>query len=172
MEPRIPTFDECRDQIISFWKQQQAFELAEAEAAQLVESMNDQRGKTLSEAYPERTAKTGEFTWFSNVGRPAISSVIGVENSGDDFMTTAFGLGKLEVGEAANSNRDTVYVVQRVSDEQSIDEIAMDYMENQFFKFKQIPTQVRDTASWYGNQMNLDWNAEFVKQMGLEYVGY
>lgn len=171
-EPRIPSFDECRDDIIALWKQQQAFDLAQAEASRLAESMSDQRAKKLSAVFPDRTVKTGEFTWFSNYGRPAISSVIGVSSPGDDFMSTAFGLGKLETDHSSNGSRDTVYVVQRVSEEQPIDEVATDYMENQFFKFKQIPTQVRDTATWYGNQMNLDWNAEFVEEMGLEYVGY
>jgi hypothetical protein len=171
-EPKIPSFDECRDEIIAFWKQRQAFSLSEAEANRLAESISEKRDRKLSEEYPDRTVKTGEFTWFSNYGRPAISSVIGVSNPGDDFMSTAFGLGELEADTCSNSSRDTVYVIQRISADQPIDEVATDYMENQFFKFKQIPTQVRDTANWYGNQMNLDWNGEFVEEMGLEYVSY
>jgi len=171
-EPRIPTFDECRDDIVTFSKRQMAYELACAEAKRLAESMKDERGKKLSDVHTERTIKTGEFAWFTNLRRPAISSVIGVAGPSDEFMSTAFGLTKLEAGSSPNQSRDTVYVIQRISDEKPIDEIATDYIENQFFKFKRTPAQVRDTAAWYGEQMNLDWNAKFVEQMGLEYIGY
>lgn len=170
--PRVPTFDECRDDIVAFCNQQKAYELASAEAERLANSMKDERGKKLSDLHGERTIKTGEFTWFSNLRRPAISSVIGVAGPSDEFMSTAFGLTKLEAGTSPNLGRDTVYVIQRISDEKPIDEVATDYIENQFFKFKRTPAQVRDTAAWYGEQMNLDWNAKFVDQMGLEYIGY
>ena len=81
-------------------------------------------------------------------------------------------LTKLEAGTSPNTSRDTVYVIQRTSDEKPIEEVATDYIENQFFKFKRIPAQVRDTAAWYRQQMTLDWNSQFVDEMDLEYVGY
>ena len=171
-EPTIPSFDDCREEIVAFAKQRKAYELAQAEADRLAESMKAKRGEKLSDVYPERTVKTGEFTWFSNRGRPAISPVIGVAGASDEFMNTAFGLTKLETGTSPNVSRDTVYVIQRISDEKPIDEVATDFIENQFFKFKRIPPQVRDTAAWYRQQMTLDWNDEFVNEMGLEYVGY
>ena len=171
-EPVIPSFDECRDEVVAFSKQQAAYELAQKKAESLVEAMNKDRGKKLSDLHADRTIKTGEFTWFSNRGQPAISPVIGVSNASDEFMSTAFGLTKLETGISSNSSRDTVYVIQRVSDEKPVDEVATDYIENQFFKFKRTPPQVRNTAAWYGRQSALDWNDKFVDQMGLEYIGY
>ena len=171
-QPRVPTFEECRDQIVAFWSNQKALELAQEEAQRLVDSMDDKRGDLLSDVYPDRTFPTGEFTWFSNYGRPAISNVVGVSNPGDDFMKTVFGLERYGVSSSVNASRDTVYVVQRVSEERGVDEVAKDYMENQYFKFKTIPTQVRDTAAWYRREMQLDWADGFAEEMDYNMVGY
>lgn len=171
-DPVVPSFDECRDEVVAFSKQQSAYELAQKEAERLAGTMKDERGKKLSDLHADRAVKTGEFTWFSNRGQPAISSVIGVSNASDEFMSTAFGLTKLDTGVSPNASRDTVYVIQRISDEKPVDEVATDYIENQFFKFKKTPPQVRNTAAWYGRQMTLDWNDKFVDQMDLEYIGY
>lgn len=172
-EPTVPSFEDCRDEIVAFSNQQKAYELAQEEASQLAESMKNKRDKKLSDEYADRAIKTGEFTWFSNRGGgPAISPVIGVSGASDEFMSTAFGLTELETGISPSANRDTVYVIQRISDEKPIDEVATDFIENQFFKFKRMPAQVRNTAAWYRQQTTLDWNDQFVDQMGLEYVGY
>lgn len=172
-EPTIPAFEDCRDEVVAFSKQRKAYELAQEEAERLAESMKSKRDKKLSDEYPDQAIKTGEFTWFSNRGgSPAISPVIGVSGASDEFMSTAFGLTKLETGISPNAGRDTVYVIQRISDEKPIDEVATDFIENQFFKFKRTPPQVRNTAAWYRQQMTLDWNDQFVDQMDLEYVGY
>ena len=60
--------------------------------------MKEEREKKLSDVYPERTVKTGEFTWFSNFGRPAISTVIGVSGASDEFMSMAFGFDEVGSG--------------------------------------------------------------------------
>ncbi len=169
-ETRIPTLEEAEPQIIKFWKKQKALELALAEAESIKTKVNDASGKKMSELYSERVFQTGAFTWFSNFGSTRYSTPIGVNAAGEEFMKTAFSLPILKSGVAANEPRDTVYVIQSMSESKSVEEIGMDYLENQFFKFKRIPNEVQRVSQLYFQEFNLKWNQEFQDTMGLKFM--
>ena len=58
-----------------------------------------------------------------------------------------------------------------LSDRQTVDEIGTDYLQNQFFKFKQIPRDIQNVSRWYGQELAFDWNQEFTDSMGLKFMG-
>ena len=169
-DARSPELDECKEEIIKFWKSRKAIELAQAEAQKIVDKVKGE-GKLLSDLYAERATSTGEFSWFNNFGRPAIGTPANVTDPGDEFMQTAFGLAKSEVGMSPNRSKDTIYVIQMVSERKTIDELGSDYLNNQFFRFKQVPGDVKAVSSYYGRELNYDWNQEFTDEMGLKFMG-
>ena len=58
---RVPELSECRDQIVKFWKLQEARKLAMAEAESIQKKVNEQRDKKMTEIYPEQALETGAF---------------------------------------------------------------------------------------------------------------
>ena len=169
-ESRIPTFEECKDDVEAFWKRKRAFELAKADAEAIMTKVNDARTKKLSELYNERVFQTGAFSWFNNFGSVQLARPAGVSEPGNEFMSTAFSLGKLQAGVAANEPKDKIYVVQSINGTQSPEEIGMDYLKNQLFKYKAIPNEVQRVSQWYGRELNFDWNDEFKETMNLKYI--
>ena len=169
-ESRIPEYSECEEEVIKFWKKQKAYEMALAEADSIKQKVNEARVKKMSELYFERVFSTGAFSWFNNFGRVALSQPTGVTNAGDQFMQTAFSLEKMEAGIAPNQSRDKIYVIQSSTGPQAMAEIGQDYLQNQLFKFKTVPADIRQVSQWYGRELNMDWSEEFVKDMDLKYV--
>jgi hypothetical protein len=169
VDVRIPDFEESKDQIKEYWKHQQAVELAKKAAQTMAEKAN-QTGDKLTALYSDTAAPTGEFTWF----RPGRSSQavygmpFGIEQPGEEFMETAFSLADGKAGVAANEPRDTVYVIQRITPEASLAELGKTYLNEQYFRFKRVPTDVMGAAQHYARELDLDWNQEFVKSMGLK----
>ena len=169
-DARSPTLEECKDEITKFWKSRKAVELAKAEAQKIVDNVKTQ-GKPLTELYAERATSTGEFSWFNNFGRLTIGTPANVTDPGDEFMSTAFELKKSGVGMSPNRSKDTIYVIQMVSDRKTVDELGSDYLNNQFFRFKQVPNDVKAVSSYYGRELNYDWNQQFSDEMGLKFMG-
>ena len=169
-DTRIPSFEECRPEVEKFWRSQKALSLAMAEAETIKKNVNDTGNKKLSELYFERAFPTGAFTWFTNMGSTRYGSPMGVTGAGDEFMATAFSLAELEAGMARNERKDTVYVVQAITDSKGVEEVGTDYLQNQYFKYKKIPIEVRRVSQLYFQQLNLDWNEEFQEAMGLKFL--
>ena len=71
---------------------------------------------------------------------------------------------------ARNERKDTVYVVQAITDSKGVEEVGTDYLQNQYFKYKKIPNEVRRVSQLYFQQLNLDWNEEFQEAMGLKFL--
>ncbi len=171
-DARIPELDEVKSEVVQFWKKQKAFDKALQEAEQIAASLNEKPGETLVGKYPEKGLQTGEFTWFNTASnQPAISVPIGVTQPGDEFMKAVFSLDQYQAAATFNYVRDTVYVVQMMTEKATVAETGQDYLENRFFKFKSIPNDVRKVSQWYGQEINIDWNEEFTKSMGLEFLG-
>ena len=169
-ETRVPSLDEAKPEVLKFWKNKKALEMAMAEAESIKEKVKAESGKKLSDLFAERALQTGAFTWFSSFGSTRYSSPIGVNNAGEDFMETAFGLAQFEVGVAANETKDTIYVVQAVSEARNIEEVGAEYLETQYFKFKRIPNEVQQVAQIYFQEFNYTWNQEFQDTMELKFV--
>ncbi|MFK7767932.1 MAG: hypothetical protein AB8B55_11980 [Mariniblastus sp.] len=170
-ETRIPSFAECKPAIEKFWKKNKAYELAMADAEKIKDELNNVRGKKMSEVKDgERVFQTGAFTWFSSIGRTVYSNPTSVDNAGEEFMKTAFSLEELQSGVAGNMSRDTIYVVQSLTGPREASETGLDYLENQFFKYKRIPTEVLRASQVYGRELNLTWNEELQKTMSFKYI--
>ena len=166
---RIPNFDESTEKIKKYWKYQQAVDLAKQAAEKMAADAKAQ-GKKLTEIFPETAAPTGEFTWF-RPGRSATAIFgmpFGIDNPGEEFMETAFSLKNGENGVAANSTRDTIYVIQRTSPAISLAELGDEYLDKQYFRFKRTPTDVMGAAQHYAQELEYDWREEFVKSMELK----
>jgi hypothetical protein len=168
-ESRIPTLDEARPDVEKFWKQQKAFDLAMAEAESIKTKMAADSPQKMSSLYPVRAIQTGAFTWFGANGR--YSSPIGVTAPGEKFMETAFSLSQNEVGVAPNELRNTIYVIQAVVPAQPVAIVGNDYLDKQFFTFKQIPNEVLIAAQRYGLTASFDWrNKELEETLEFKYI--
>ena len=171
-DARIPELKEVKDKVILYWKQQKALEAAMADAESIAREINDSNQQTLVGKFPEKAVSTGEFTWFSMAGgEPRISSPNGTTDVGQEFMKTAFSLAQYKAGAAPNLPRDSVYVIQLLSAKTPLADMGTEYLKDRFFKFKTIPTDVRNISMWYTIDLYRDWNAEFAEGMDLELVG-
>ena len=167
-EPHVAEFANCKEEVVEFWKKQQALELAKKEADSIRDKVNDDRKSKMSELYPDRALPTGQFSWFDTM-RGGFSTPGNVEKPSDEFMKTAFSLVKLEAGVAPDLNRDTVYVIQSISGNRPVEEIGADYLQNQFMKFKRIPSDVGGPAYYYNRQEQGKAAEELQKELGFEY---
>ena len=165
----IAEFSDAKDKVTDYWKHQKAIELAEKAAADMAEKANSAAEK-LTALYPETAAPTGEFTWF-RPGRGATATFgmpFGVDQPGDAFMQTAFSLENGKTGFAANESRDTIFVIQRITDGGSLFDLGEEFLDKQYFRFKRVPTDVMGAAQHYAQELEYDWRDEFVKSMELK----
>ena len=102
-KPRVGDFEECKEQVVKFWKKREALKLAKEEAESISKKVNDVRKSKMSELYPERTLTTGQFSWFDTVRGGILSRPGNVDRPSDEFMATAFSLVELEAGVAVDS---------------------------------------------------------------------
>lgn len=172
-DARVPELKEAKGDVIRFWKQNRAFEAAMNEAQEIADKINNSTdNQTLAALYPAKAVSTGEFSWFNTVGgQPRISSPVGTLDVGEVFMNAAFSLGQYEAAAAPNATRENVYVIQLMSAKATIAETGQDYLENRYFKFKTIPSDVRNISMYYTQDLYNDWQKEFFDRMDLELVG-
>ena len=167
-EVRIPEFEESKDQIVKYWKHQKAVELARKAAEAMAAKASP--SQKLTSIFPTTASPTGEFTWF-RPGRGAMAiygTPIKVDRPGEEFMKTAFSLAEGEASVAANESRDIIYVLQRITPAIPVADIGQEYLDDQFFRFKRIPTGVMGAAQHYAQEIEFDWRDEFVKSMELK----
>ncbi len=166
-ESKVPTLEECKDEIINYWRQQQAIEAARKAAEEIAAKVS--KDNKLSSIDPAKTIQTGEFTWFQPRDRRAVlSNPIGVDSPSEDFMETAFSLGDGEAGVAVDGSGETIFVIQSLSPKTSMAEVGDDFLKNQLFRFQRLPPDVGLVSDHYFRQKTLDWNREYVDSMGFE----
>ena len=169
-KPRVADFDECKEQVMTFWKKGKALELAQEEAKSISNKVNDVRKSKMSELYPDRALPTGQFSWFDTTARGGILSRPGnVDLPSDDFMETAFSLVELEAGVAIDRSRDTVYVIQSTSGSRPVEELGADYLQNRFMNFKRVPREVNNAAVYYSRREQGKAGEALRKELGFEY---
>ncbi len=166
----VPKFEECQVELEKFWKSKRAIELAKAEAKKIADTVNGQQ-KTLKELYGERVSATGEFSWFSTFGNTLYGQPEGVDGAGQKFMEATFALGKMQAAAAVNESQSIVYVVQMLSERQSIATAGTEFVEKKYLPAKRIPADISSLSQVYFSQINLDWNQELVDEMGLKIYG-
>jgi len=168
-ETEIPKLEDCKEEIIKFYRQKKAFEKAK-EAAQAIAAQASV-DKQLTAIDPDKAGPTGEFSWFQVRGRRTVfSQPIGVELAGEEFMETAFSLNEGEAGVAANRRRDIIYVIQSTSPTEDVSVVGGKYLNDQLFKFQRIPADVGMVNAHYYEERQRDWNQEYVDSMDFDFM--
>ncbi len=162
-EARIPLLDEARNDVIEYWKKQEALRLATAAAQQAADELV-KSGKSLLEKYPDTAKQTGEFAWFSS------SPPLQVQEPGDEFMAEAFGLKADELGVAPNADKTVVYLIQKTKQDPRTDEELRDQFLKQLATFK---TPVSSPViRGYAIDARRDWSDFIADQMGVQWLAY
>ncbi len=168
-ETEIPKLEDCKEEVIKFYRQKKAFEAAK-EAAQGIAAQAS-ADKQLTEIDPDKAGPTGEFSWFQVRGRRTVfSQPIGVELAGEEFMETAFSLKEGEAGVAPNRRRDIIYVIQSTSPTEDVAVVGEKYLNDQLFKFQRIPADVGMVNAHYYEERQRDWNQEYVDSMDFDFM--
>ncbi len=168
-DTEVPALADCKDKVVSFWRQQKAFEKA-TEAAQAIAAKAG-ADKALTDIDPDKAGPTGEFSWFQARGRRTqFSSPIGVELAGEAFMEMAFSLQQGEAGVAPNTRRDIVYVIQATKAAQSVADYGGEYLKDHLFKFQRMPADVGMVNAHYYSEKQKDWNREYVDSMNFDFM--
>lgn len=144
----IPTLDQVRDEIVDFWKKQEAVKLAIADAEAKAKTVSDS-GKLMKETQ-DAAIQTGGFTWYTMGGfqmgnfqmSAEISQPNGVEMAGPEFMQAAFGLGLNQAGAAMNADRSIAYVIQKTADAGLTEEEMRENFLNATERMGTYPNQV------------------------------
>lgn len=168
VEPKILSFEECKDQVERFVKLQKASELAVAAAKKAAGEVR-QSGKSLAESYAgqpnKKVIESGLFSWISVdfQGRLERGQVPGVEYAGDEFMRDVFSLNKGEFGTALNNPKTIAYLVHIKSEQTDPDALRLAYARTgptlDLVQLQRIDAGMR-IDQWYRNfekSQNLTW---------------
>lgn len=117
-DPKVRSFDEAREDVIEYWRYQQAIQLAKDAAQKVADEMNS-KSETLAEVYPADANDVGEFSYHTStrlypelVGLPKEGALPATVRTGPEFMETAFGTDVDQCGVAADLLRENIYVIQ------------------------------------------------------------
>jgi hypothetical protein len=169
-EQRIPTLEECRDEIIAFWKWQKAYEAAVVDAEKIAKEVNAEK-VSLVEKFKERAIDVGQFSWYSALSNRRISQPTGVENAGTEFMEKAFTLQKGEAGAAPNFTMEIVYVIRITEkDERTEEQLNKDFLE-QVARVQMVPMDIQNVAEDYAQEMFVDRSNNFIEDMEVKWSG-
>jgi hypothetical protein len=128
------TLKEARPQIIEFWKQRQAYELARGEAQRLADKAKS--AMSLVEVVPDaaKLVTPPAFSWMTpgsfGMSGPEMSPVPGIELAGQDFMQGVFSLVPGQCGVAPNQAHSVVYLVRVNSQEPDEEKLKSQFLES------------------------------------------
>ena len=168
-EQEVPSFEDAREDIISFWKHQLAFEAAVADAKKAADEANASK-KPLSEKFGEKAKLTGQFSWYTTGMRFGLSQPVGVDKPGEDFMETVFRLKEGQAGVAHNSTREIVYLVKNIATEKRDGEDMNREFITRVADAQNLPTDVQGVTQNYLEQLNDDFNNEMVKEYNIQWI--
>jgi hypothetical protein len=155
-KPADVTLKDVREDVVKFWKQRKAFELAQAEAKKLADKTKS--AGALAEAVPDSTkvVTPGAFSWMTTggfgFGQPELSTVPGIELSGWEFMESVFALKPGETGAAPNQSHRKVYVVRVISQEPDEERLRTHFLESGYNNMVLMLAQMetfRTQNEWY-----------------------
>jgi hypothetical protein len=150
------TLKEAREQVVAFWKQRQAFDLALAEAKKLAEKAKS--AESLASAVPDATkvVTTPPFSWMTTggfgFGQPELSQVPGIELAGREFMQSVFMLSPGETGAAPNQSHAKVYVVKVLTQDPEEEKLREQFLESGYNQMVLLLAQgeaVQTSVDWY-----------------------
>ncbi len=169
-DSRIPSFESARNDVISFWKKQKSIELAKS-AAEKVKGDLRTSGKRLVDEHKDNAKLTGGFRWFQpsfnqiNYGAPK-----GVRNSGEAFMSVAFGLMPDDVGVAINDDRTAAYVIQLIAGDPRSDEQLRDQFLDHIATVRQVIPSATNT---FYNRKSIDKLIRALnEELKVEWIAY
>lgn len=120
----IPTFEEVRADVEDAWVREEARKLALEEANKLADEAR-KSNKSLTEVFANRAdlpvTTTRPFTWkyrgfmFDQNMPITTSQVEGIDDAGDVFMRTVYGLDIGEIGVTLDERKQAAYVVRLVN---------------------------------------------------------
>lgn len=144
---RVPELKEIHAEVVFAWKTREA----RAEARKLADELAAkarQSSQTLAQQFPDRDVKrTNAFAWyetdlsgeFNPQPRPTrVSRVDGVDDAGDEFMQTVFGLDVDQVGTAMNNPETVCYVIRVTTQTPSRDKLYDAFMVDHFQTYQQF----------------------------------
>jgi hypothetical protein len=168
-EEYVPTFEQARAEVEKAWKFNEARKLAQEEAER--EAQNVKKDQTLKDVFGEKVTASGKFSWLRGPnmpmgmgGEPTLSEVNGVEQAGDEFMRTVFGLKVGETGVAVNESKSIYYVVRvtsRTPDEENLRE--------QFVGSRAALQSAASVARQERGQLGQQWLADLQKEFKVEW---
>jgi len=135
-DPKEPTFDEVKKQVVDAWKLEKAFELAKAHAQSLADKAKEAKSLKDVVADPTKVTTTIPFSWLTTgslafgSGAPSLSQVPGIDLAGTEFMEGVFRLKPGEAGVAPNQSHRTVYVVRVVNQEPDESTLKEQFLES------------------------------------------
>lgn len=133
-KPADVTLKDVRDEVVRFWKQRKAFELALADAKRLADKAKS--ASALAEVVPDaaQIITPPPFAWMTTggfgFGQPELSQVTGIELAGREFMEAVFRLRPGEAGAAPNQSRQRVYVVRVINQEPDDESLRAQFLES------------------------------------------
>ncbi len=172
-EAYVPELKDIRPEVERAWKQREAFKLAKKEAEQRA-AESKKKGGSLVEAFGEDAVReTNQFSWLSpgggsiamGGGNLQVSTVIGVDRPGEEFMRDVFALDHGEVGVATNQPQTYVYVV-RIAEESQPEQLRRDG----FFMAGRTSQAVNMIAFQQRGELAQKWVENVEKQMGVKWI--
>lgn len=137
-DPYVPALKDIHEEVVDAWKQREALNVAQTEAKNLAEKARQSNAslkETLAKIDEFNVTETNEFSWMTmgfvpaGMGMPALSSVDGVDNAGQEFMKAVFALKPNGVGIAVNQPHSVVYVVRIISESPSEDALRETFLQ-------------------------------------------
>jgi hypothetical protein len=150
------TFKEAHDHVVAFWKKQQAYGLAVAEAKKLADKAKG--ADSLAAAVPDATKviTTSPFSWMTTggfgLGQPELSQVTGIELAGREFMHSVFALQPGQTGAAPNQSHAKVYVVRVITQDPEEDRLREQFLESGYNQMVLMLAQgdaLQTSVDWY-----------------------
>jgi hypothetical protein len=139
-EGNIPEFKAVRDEVLEAWKRIKARDLALKKATEHAEMVR-KAGQPMKEVFAKEkdlpVSEVGPFSWLTRPSVPFGTQqappshyprITGVENPGEDFMATTFGLQPSEVGVALNHPKSIAYVIYAVKFEPTDAVLEQEFM--------------------------------------------
>lgn len=162
-ETRVLEFEEAKPLVESWWKREQALELAR-DAAKKVAAQLEAENKLLKDHDPANVRNTGLFSWRDQFGGfPVLPGDI---RPGDEFMSVAFGLEMGKSGVAPDLERKHVFVIQAVR----TGTVSQEELEKQFFETLATNTGFGPNVNRvYGADSLSEFQRAFQKQLNELY---
>ncbi len=175
-EEQVPDFDKVRPQVLRAWKMIAARKIAQEKAEKyMAEAKRDQA--TLEETFgkqPElKVIKPPMFSWMTlgnvprdpSANRPRLSEVPGVDQPGDEFMKTVFGLNPGEFGVTMNHPETAVYIAHLLSFDRALDPLFEQFAREPFQMYRVVGSSDMEKAyrSWISGLMTeakVHWERE------------